>query len=157
MKKSLILLAIMAALLVLASCSGLKTQVKSPAVSLAGVRVVDLGFFEQRFAFKLRVQNPNDFDLPLTGLHFELEINGQPFAKGVNNKPVTVPRLGEEVIEVTGICTLSGILSQASDITVGQKGLKYRVKGRLASDSLGWLNIDESGEFRMPKFRQFDI
>lgn len=157
MKRNSVLLSILAAFLVLASCAGMKTQVKSPTVSLAGIKVVDLGFFEQRFAFKLRVQNPNDFDIPLTGLHFELEVNGRPFARGVNNKPVTVPRLGEEVIEVSGICTLAGILSQVSDMTINQKDLKYRVKGRLATDSLGWLNFDESGEFRMPKFPQFEI
>lgn len=157
MKKNLILLSILATILMLGACGGLKTQVKPPSVSLAGIKVVEVGFFEQRFGFMLRVQNPNDFDIPLTGMHFELEVNGQPFARGVNNTPVTVPRLSEEVIEVTGICTLSSILQQVSGLPTGEKGLKYRIKGRLATDSLGWLNFNESGEFRMPSFPQFEI
>ncbi len=64
--------------------------------------------------------NPNDVEIPLTGLNFEVEVNGQPFARGVSNKPVTVPRLGEEILEVTAVSTLANVLRQITEWKSGE-------------------------------------
>jgi Late embryogenesis abundant protein len=44
-----------------------------------------------RFLTTLRVQNPNTFDLDVEGVSFDLEVNEQPFAKGVGKGKVVVP------------------------------------------------------------------
>jgi LEA14-like dessication related protein len=79
----------------LSACAGLAGLAQKPEVSVAGLNLVQFGLFEQRFALKLRIQNPNDVELPINGLNFEIEINGQPFIKGLSDKSVTIPRFGE--------------------------------------------------------------
>jgi LEA14-like dessication related protein len=76
----------------LAACANLAGLSQKPEVSLAGLKLTQLGLFEQRFSLQLRIQNPNDVDLPIDGLTFDVELNGQPFLKGVSDKAVRVPR-----------------------------------------------------------------
>ena len=73
----------------LAGCTGLPLGMQAPSVTLADISVVNVGLFEQQFMLKLRVQNPNPQEFVIDGLAFDLEVNEQPFAKGVSNQLVT--------------------------------------------------------------------
>jgi LEA14-like dessication related protein len=115
------------------------------------MEVVEAGLFEQRFAFKLRIQNPNDMAIPITGLSFEVELNGQSFAKGVSDKPVTVPRLGEAILEVKAVSGLASILGQVDEWLHGSRNaLTYRIHGRLFTGAVGTLDFDEGGRLDLP-------
>ncbi len=130
-------------------CAGLRLQ--APSVTVVSMNVVEASLFEQRFTFKLRVQNPNDMDIPVTGMSFEIKLNDQPFAKGVSNKPVNLPRLGEAIVEVTAVSDLSGILRQLKELSKEKRSsLSYLIKGRLVTGSLPALNFENSGLLEMP-------
>lgn len=129
-------------------CAGL--FLKSPSVTLADIKIIDAGLLEQKFAFKLRIQNPNDSEIAITGLSFDVEINGKPFAKGVSNKSITIPRLDEQILEVSAISNLYGLFSQVKEFIYGKnKALTYRIKGRLFTDPFGELNFDEGGKLEL--------
>jgi len=98
-------LAIIAMLVVLTGCAALD-KTAPPQITLSDIRMLEGGLFEQRFQVDLRIRNPNDFDLPIDGLTFALELNGSDFADGVSDQRVTVPRLGEAVVPVTASTTL---------------------------------------------------
>jgi LEA14-like dessication related protein len=148
--RKLIILTFLFALLILEGCAGL--TLKSPSVTLADVKVIEAGLFEQRFAFKLRIQNPNNMEIAITGLSFDVEINGKPFAKGVSNRPVAIPGLGEKILEVTAVSDLYSLLNQAKEFIYGKnKTLSYRIKGRLLTDLVGELNFDEGGKLGQTK------
>jgi len=137
------------ALLLLGGCAAL--SLKAPSVTLADIKVLKAGLFEQRFDFKLRVQNPNDKEIAITGMSFAVEINDKPFARGVSNKGVTVPRLEERILEVTAVSNLYSILSQIHELLYGNsKGFSYRIKGRLFTEAYGELDFDESGSLAPP-------
>jgi LEA14-like dessication related protein len=145
MNRRFILAAVLSFVLLQAGCAGLKIQ--SPSVTLAGMELIEAGLFEQRFAFKLRVQNPNDSEISITGLSFSVEINGQPFAKGVSDKPATVPRFGEAVLEVAAVSNLTGILRQVNELRrTNREEISYRIRGRLTTGSFAFLSFDESGK-----------
>jgi LEA14-like dessication related protein len=145
MKRYIFPAAVLFAVLTMGGCTGMALQ--SPSVTLAHMDVIEVGLFEQRFAFKLRILNPNNEEIPVTGLSFEVELNGEPFAKGVSNKPVTVPRLGEALLEVTAVSGFTGILRQINEASRGTRdAMSYRIKGRLVTNSYGGLNFDESGK-----------
>jgi LEA14-like dessication related protein len=150
MKRYILSAAILFAVLLMGGCMGMTLQ--SPSVTLAHMDVIEVGLFEQRFAFKLRVLNPNNQEIPVTGLSFEVELNGEPFAKGVSNKPVTVPRLGEALLEVTAVSGFTGILRQINEASRGSRdAMSYRIKGRLVTGSFGGINFDESGKLGLPR------
>lgn len=138
-------------LLWLAACAGMAGLSQKPEVSLAGLDLLEFGLIEQRFALKLRIRNPNDVALSITGVNFAIELDGQPFASGVSDKAVTVPRQGDAVLEVTATSNLSGVLKQLREFRKGGRALDYRLTGRIAVDGLGSLPFERKGELAMPR------
>ena len=115
------------ALLVLAACAQIG-EIRSPQVHVVDIRLLQGGLLEQRFGVELRIGNPNDFDLPLDGLTFELDLNGRRFAEGFTNQAVTVPRLGEARISVDASTTLIDMMAQA--LILGERSeISYRIEG----------------------------
>jgi LEA14-like dessication related protein len=127
-----VILALVAMLALASGCAALR-PVESPSVHLADMRLLDATLFEQRYRLKLRVQNPNDFDLPIEAFSYEMELNGAPFAKGTSTQSVTVPRYGSALLEVEGFSTLTDVLRQLSALRPGEgAGARYRLSGRLS-------------------------
>jgi len=123
---------------------------KPPVVTLAGIEVLTANLFEQRFALKLRLQNPNKVAITLRAMKVAVEINGQPFAVGVSKMPVTVNSRDEEILEVTVVSDLSGALLQMMELLhSGGKVLTYRIRGRMVSDSFGDFDFDKSGRLEL--------
>lgn len=129
---------------------------KPPAVTLAGVDLESIGLFEQRYVLQLRVRNPNDADIPVEGLVFDVELNGMHFASGVSNSAVTVPRLGEALLEVKATSNLAAFMRQLRELQKGGRaGLDYRIKGNLRVSGYGALPFDQAGEVAFPDFGDF--
>lgn len=114
-------------LLALTACASFDDAVP-PDVSLSNLRLVGGGLLDQELLVDLRIRNPNDFELPLDGLTFNLELNGEPFADGFTNEAVTVPRLGEAKVPVTASINLIDLVQQM--LALGREGdLNYRIDG----------------------------
>jgi len=139
----------LAAPLLLAAC-GVTGDPVPPQVRLADLRLLDAGLFEQRFELDLRVGNPNDFALPLDGLTFDLEVNGEAFARGFSDRRVTIPRLGVGLVSVTASTTLIDMVRQM--MLLAQRGdLSYRLTGLAYLDSLTRRTVpyESEGTFRL--------
>ncbi|OPL15578.1 MAG: hypothetical protein AVO39_07735 [delta proteobacterium MLS_D] len=146
------LFAVLFPLFVLLPAACARLAVKPPSVTVAGIEIIEAGFFEQRFAFTLRVQNPNEIDIPLKGLRFAVEINGRPFARGVSDQVVTIPRLGEEIIDVTAVSTITGLLRLVDEWRRGDAtSLSYRISGTLSTALPGGIDFEESGVLETPR------
>lgn len=135
------------ALLCLAGCASLHRTVEAPEVFLVGLVPIGGGVFEQRVRFDLRLQNPNDFDLQLSGIEFRFDVNGEPLARGLSNQEVTVPRLGEVMVSVDASTTLVGLLHQVVRLSE-RRELTYELRGRahLRSRSAKPLAFERTGE-----------
>lgn len=117
----------------LSGCASLQSDVEPPRVTLAGLRVVDMNWLEQRFEATLRVQNTNRFALPVTGMDYALTLNGESFAQGVNNESVSIPAYGEELMRVTITSSLIDNVAQLHRWRRDPpKTLDYRLTGRLS-------------------------
>jgi LEA14-like dessication related protein len=131
---------------------------QSPAVTVSSLKVIEAGLLEQRFLFKLRVQNPNDYDISVRGMNFEVTVNDEPFVKGVSDKPYTLTRLSETMVEVAAVSDLSGIIRQIGALREGNKKLlyehqallSYRIRGRLITGLPVDLNFENSGTLNLP-------
>lgn len=140
-------------LLGLAACSG--AEPVPPQVRVVDLRLLESSVFEQRFEIDLRIGNPNDFDLPLDGLTFDLEVNGEDFARGFSNQRVTVPRLSEERISVTASTTLIELVRQMQ--LLAERGdLTYRISGIAYLESFARRDApyETEGTFRLLGRRQ---
>jgi LEA14-like dessication related protein len=113
-------------------CAGLFTRVDPPFVSLANLSVEDVKLFEQTFGLQLRIQNPNAFDLPISGIVCSLDLNGREFARGVSQQSVTVPAYGDRLLDVQVVSTLGQAFSQIKALQSKPQGLQYRLHGSLS-------------------------
>jgi len=111
-------------------------NVQPPSIDIAGFRLESAVLLSQEFALDIKLGNPNDLAIPLTGLAFKLGVNGRPFAEGLSNHSVTVPRIAYANTQVTGTTNTLSLLRQI--VTVGIKDkIDYRLFGTARVGRLG--------------------
>lgn len=140
--------ALLAAVLLLTGCGTAAPE--PPQVSVADLRLLDSTVFDQRFEINFRIDNPNDFALPLDGLTFDLEVNGESFARGFSNQRVTIPRQGEGRVSVAASTELVEMLRQMR-LLAGRADMTYRLRGFAYVDSLQRRTVpyESVGSFRL--------
>jgi LEA14-like dessication related protein len=105
---------------------------------------------EQHFDVGLRVANPNDFDLTIEALEFDLEVNGRAFAKSLSRAATKIPAASSEVLQIDAIMQSKNLLEQLRTLTPDKlkQGVPYRIRGRIKTDqSSRWLPFDHSGVY----------
>jgi len=128
--KFFIVIASIFSLLSLISCSTLPSKIERPTITLAGIEPLSMTLFEQTYRLKLRVQNPNDFDLPLEAMNYVIELNGSQFGRGVSHQSVTIPAYDSAIIETEVISNLFSLFKRLQDFSEqGNKGINYRLFG----------------------------
>lgn len=134
----------------LAACSDLPLNAVPPQVSVAGVDIKRLGLLEQRFDVGLRVTNPNDFDLVIEALEFELEVNGRPFATSMSRTSTLIAAASSTMMQIDAITQSRNLVEQLSRLSpeILKDGVPYRIKGRIKTDrSSRWLPFDHAGTY----------
>ena len=143
--------------IVVALLAGCAAPLQKPEVSVAGVELVGIGLVEQRLLLKLSVSNPNNIDLPIKALRFDLDLDGQPFAKGASEQPVTIARHAESQLDVKVVSRLGDVLKQLKAARQNGK-LAYRVHGQVEferSAGSSAIAFDRSGELSLASLERF--
>jgi LEA14-like dessication related protein len=132
-------------ILLLSGCASWFIKGEPPEVLVTNVTPLEATAFEQRLQVDLRIRNPNDFDLHVTGIDFKLDLNGKRLARGLGNKDLTIPRLSDAVVTVqTSTSTFDIVrqvlsLSQKQELAYEISGVLHGKEGRLPFDSSGVL------------------
>lgn len=75
------------AVLLLTACNPL-AKLQPPSVQLSNLQVLERNGFEQAFLLKLKVTNPNKIRLPISGLQYQVRLNGfDLFSGNATNLP----------------------------------------------------------------------
>lgn len=122
-----------------------------PRVDVAGLDSLPGEGLEVRFLLRLRVQNPNGFDLDYDGISLDLDLRGQRFASGVAPVRGTIARFGEALIGVP--VTVSGLSVARQLLGLVREGQRpggvgpvaYVLRGKLGGGALGGLRFESSG------------
>ena len=121
----------------ISGCAATSELANPPRVSLADLRLAEVSLIEQRYAAKLRVQNPNDADLSVRGMEYTIYINGRKFADGVSGRKFSVPSYSEKIIEVSLTSTVLRVFEQLQNLSSGEaQNFRYRITGSLSLDGL---------------------
>lgn len=136
--------------LVFAACATAPLGIEAPKISIANIAPKDFALFEQRFDVQLRIQNPNEKELGLNGMRFDIDLNEREFANGMTGETVLIPRFGSQVVNVEVITSISSFLRQVQELSKTGAGGKmtYRIKGTAFVESPGTFKLpfDEKGE-----------
>jgi LEA14-like dessication related protein len=120
--------------LVAAGCSSLGPQLDPPRLTIVRVAMTSADIFSQQFLVRLHVQNPNDRDLPVRGIDYQLFLQGDSFAEGMSNKAFVVPALGETEFDMTVRTNfVSGIGRLLSRLN-GRDQVEYVIEGKVLTD-----------------------
>jgi len=128
-------------------CTGLR-NLEPPEVVLTAIRPLDTStLFEQRFEVGLRIYNPNNRDLDIDGIDFELDVNGQRLARAAGANEFLLPRLGEAETTVVVSTSLISVARQLMTLQQSQ-ALNYRISGRVHLGSAFGISLpfEKSGQ-----------
>jgi len=120
----------------LTGCAGLKPKAEKPTVKVSRVIPLEINLDQQRFRFVLDIDNPNSFDLPLSGVDFIARFNTTTVASGKSEHRLVIPANGsaELSLDVTAgidqLLTSLKSLLKSTDYTVG-----YAIDGRIRVDN----------------------
>ena len=116
----------------LAGCSLLGPPIERPEVALTNIRPLESTVFEQRVETELRIRNPNDVDLDVTGLDVEIAVNGKRLVRVLSSDAVKVPRFGEATVKAVASTSTTAILREVVALQRGGAAVEdpsYSVAG----------------------------
>ena len=138
------------ALLALSGCALFVPKLQAPHLSVVGMELQKGSLWQQKLRVRMHVDNPNDRVLPIKGITYTLDVNGQEFAHGESAASFVVPPLGEAEFDMNMTANMAGtiisLLSHGSDANV-----EYHLAGKI-SLSHGWLRsvpFDQRGTFKL--------
>jgi LEA14-like dessication related protein len=138
--------------LVLAACV---TTWHKPEVSLAEVRLAGGNILQQRIKLQLRVKNPNDMDISVESVTFDVLVGDSKFASGQSAAAVIIPKRSEALVELDARVQVLGLLSRLQELTAADGKLHYRVKGEAQISGYGRAPFDQPGELDVSKLQGF--
>jgi LEA14-like dessication related protein len=95
--------------------------------------------FNQQFMVRMHVQNPNDRDIPVNGLDYELFLEGDSFAEGVTTKAFVIPAMGETEFDLPIRTNFVSSLGRLVSRLQGRKQVQYVLEGKVLTD-IGMFN-----------------
>ena len=102
-------------LLMLCTAAACAPKFERPVLTVSSVELQSGNLFQQSFLVKFQVQNPNDRELPVQGLHAELDVGGQRIASGVSNRAFVVPPMGQSEFDMTITANMAAALLQLAN------------------------------------------
>ncbi len=102
-----------------------------PTVSVDQIRLGKFTLRNQEVNLRLKVENPNRFDLPLQLLSFTVNVEGDELAKGLSDQAVTIPASGEALLDISLSSSrlFKFVVAYLQDLTQGKTETGYTVTG----------------------------
>ena len=153
MRRSLLLLLEVVAVLALAACAGMPGR-DPLQVTVAGIESLPGEGMEMRMLVKLRVQNPNDAPLDYDGIYVKMDVLDRTFATGVSAERGSVPRFGESVIGVPVTVSTLRVAAHALGLFLDGRSIdrmNYKLEGKLDGPAFGSTRFQAQGEFALPQ------
>jgi len=137
------------ALAVLAGCSSMKLE--KPHLEVVNVQLLKSDLLQQQFSVRMRVDNPNDRELPVRGITYELQLAGEKFAEGESVNSFTVPAKGSAEFDLSMKANAANMLLRLLSGGKKLENLDYRMVGKvsLSSGMMRSIPFDEKGQIKL--------
>ena len=132
----------------LSGCSLFVPKLEKPTLSVVRVQMLKSDLWHQEFKVRIRVQNPNDRELPVKGIVYELDVEGQELAHGMSGDSFVVPALGEAEFDMSVSANMANMLIKL--LNKGGSEVEYRIYGKisLSAGLLRSISFDDHGTFK---------
>ena len=162
MKRSPVFFALFLVLLslsmLLAGCATMGSGMEKPTVTVIDLRPGEVKALEAIFILELRIMNPNDFPLDISGLNCDLKIDDKRFASGISDVRQEVPAFGTATIPVTVyasmfemVTSVIQIIQEVDQQNGNVKPLRYELAGKIRLGGRGSFPFDSKGELDLSR------
>lgn len=124
----------LAALLALSGCSAFRPKVDPLRLMVVTAGMTSSDVFSQQFLVRLHVENPNDREIGVTGIKYELFFQGDSFAEGLTNKPFKLPAKGETEFDMTVRTNFMSSIGRLVSRLNGRNKVEYSIEGTIFTD-----------------------
>jgi len=118
------------------ACSSVPRRLTPPAPNLLSLSVLESSSEGQLFEMTLQIVNPNDAEIPVVRLDFDIRLGGEGRLIGEHTTAFTLPVRGSETITIE---TFSEFVSSASRLLAFAEGsdnaIGYEFHGELVLDA----------------------
>jgi LEA14-like dessication related protein len=143
-QRAVLLLAVLAS--GLTGCS-LFAHWQTPTLSVVNIQLGHSDLWQQHLQVRMSVHNPNDRELPVEGLSYSLEVNGEECAHGESGASFIVPARGDAEFDMNVTANAAAALLRM--FARGNAApVQYRIHGKvqLSSGLLRSVPFDQQGE-----------
>jgi LEA14-like dessication related protein len=137
--------------LLAAACASLVPKFDAPQVSIETVRVLRVVDSRAEIAVTLRLVNPNDSELAISGLEYEITLDGRAAANGRTTRVEPLAPGGQGTVDITGRVDI-GAVATAMMALSSQLPVKYALNGKVTLQSGPSLPFSRKGEIAISKF-----
>ena len=132
----------------LSGCSLFVPKLERPTLSVVRVQMLKSDLWHQELKVRMRVQNPNDRVLPVKGIVYELDVEGQELAHGMSGDSFVVPARGEAEFDMSVSANMANVLIKL--LNKGGSEVEYRIYGKIALSAglLRSLSFNDHGTFK---------
>jgi LEA14-like dessication related protein len=131
----------------LSGCSLFVPKLDKPTLSVVSVQMLKGDLWHQELKVRMRVQNPNNRSLPVKGLSYQLDVDGQEFAHGMSGDSFVVPARGEAEFDMSVSANTASMLLKV--LGQNNKQVDYRIAGKIALSTgiMRSFSFNEHGTF----------
>ena len=117
-------------------CAGIPSHLESPSVDLIGIQMMSTDMFAQKFKVRVKVINPNDVEVPVKGLNYQILLMGDSFAEGESTDRFVLPAKGEAEFDMAVTTNFVSSLGRLISRVGGGKleNLDYEIVGEVLLD-----------------------
>ena len=108
---------------------------KIPDIKIKDVKVKNLSFTSADLIAQVEVSNPNDFDLGLSNLNYQLTVNQQNWGQGNINQNSSIPKKGKGLVEIPVKLNMLSAGKSAYNALINKAPMEYQLTGNVTLDT----------------------
>ena len=108
---------------------------KIPSIKIKDVKIKNISFTTAELVAQVEVTNPNDFDLGLSNLNYQLNVNQQNWGQGKINQLSSIPKKGKGIVEIPVKLNLLNAGKSAYNALINKTPVEYQLTGNATLDT----------------------
>jgi LEA14-like dessication related protein len=115
------------------------------------VQMVRGDLLRQEMRVRMLVQNPNNRELAVRSIEYQVQVAGEAFAHGESERDFTVPANGEQEFDVSVTANAAAMVLRLLGGGRRPDAVEYRITGKvlLAKGLMRNIPFDQKGEFKL--------
>jgi LEA14-like dessication related protein len=136
---------------VLSACAIVPPRPDPPLVTLEAVRVIRVAESKADISLRLRLGNPNDFEVKIESITFDVTLDGRTAANGRSARIDTLPARGEASVDIAGRVEI-GAIATALMALGSQLPVDYAIRGSATLPGGTVLQFSRKGQIPVAQF-----